>query len=141
MASPVKSLILGTATRYLLPLLVLFSVFLLAEGHYRPGGGFIGGLIAAASLALCALAFDVPAAERILPVAPHRLIGGGLLLAGASGLWGVLRGRPFLTASWGSLPIGGGRRLEIGTPLVFDLGVYLVVIGVTLMIVFALAEE
>ena len=136
-----RSLILATATRYLLPLLVLFSIFLLLEGHYRPGGGFIGGLIVAASLSLCALAFDVPAAKRILAVAPHRLIGSGLLVAGASGMWALLQGRPFLTAAWATLPLGGGRKLEIGTPLVFDVGVYLTVIGVVLMIVFALAEE
>jgi multicomponent Na+:H+ antiporter subunit B len=137
----VKSLILQTATRYLMPLLVLFSVFLLLEGHQRPGGGFIGGLIVAASVALWALAYDVPEAARILPLAPHRLIGGGLLVAGASGLGGVLSGRPFLTAFWGAVPLGEGRRLDLGTPLLFDFGVYLVVIGVVLMIVFALAEE
>ena len=136
-----KSLILRTATRYLLPLLVLFSVFLLVEGHHRPGGGFIGGLIAAASISLWALAHDVPAAERILPLAPHRLIGGGLLLAGTSGLGGVFVGRPFLTAFWGTLQLGETHRLELGTPLLFDFGVYLVVVGVVLMIVFALAEE
>jgi multicomponent Na+:H+ antiporter subunit B len=137
----VKSLILLTATRYLLPLLMLFSVFLLMEGHHRPGGGFIGGLIVAASVALWALAYDVPAAERILPLAPHRLIGGGLLLAGSSGVGGLFVGRPFLTAFWGAVPLGGDRRLELGTPLLFDFGVYLVVVGVVLMIVFALAEE
>lgn len=136
-----RSLILGTATRYLLPLLVLFSIFLLMEGHYRPGGGFIGGLIVAASLSLCALAFDVPAAKRILAVAPYRLIGGGLLLAGLSGVWALVVGQPFLTASWATVPLAGGRKLELGTPLLFDVGVYLTVIGVVLMIVFALAEE
>lgn len=136
-----KSLILATATRYLLPLLVLFSVFLLAEGHHRPGGGFIGGLIVAASLSLCSLAFSVPDAKRILAIAPYRLIGVGLLVAGGSGMWALVLGHPFLTASWATLPLGGGRKLEVGTPLLFDFGVYLTVIGVVLMIVFALAEE
>ena len=133
------SLILRTATRYLLPLLVLFSVFLLMAGHHEPGGGFVGGLIASAPVALCALAFDVPTARRILPCSPRHLMGVGLIAAGTSGLWGPLRGQPFLTSSWGVLPLPGGG-LELGTPLLFDLGVYLVVIGVVLTIVFTLAE-
>ena len=135
------SLILRTATRYLLPLILLFAVFLLVQGHHEPGGGFIGGLVVAASIALCALAFDVNTARRLLPMPPHQIIGSGLLLAGGSGVWPLLLGKPFLTGVWGSIPAPGAEQLKIGTPLLFDLGVFLVVIGVVLMIVFALAES
>lgn len=133
------SLVLRTATRYLLPLLLLFSVFVLLRGHNEPGGGFVGGLVAASAFALYALAFGVERARQLLSVSPRRLIGLGLLIAVLSGLVGVLVGDPFMTAQWEErpLPVVG----KLGTPLLFDIGVYLTVIGVVLTIIFALAEE
>jgi multicomponent Na+:H+ antiporter subunit B len=136
-----KSLILQTATRSLLPLLVLFSVFLLLEGHNQPGGGFIGGLTASAALALAALALNVREVRRFLPLDPHRIIGIGLLLAAAAGAGGLVRGKPFLTSAWGAVQLPADRHAEVGTPLLFDLGVYLVVVGVVLLILLTLAEE
>jgi multicomponent Na+:H+ antiporter subunit B len=133
------SLILSTATRYLLPLLLLFSIFLLLRGHNDPGGGFAGGLVAAAAFALYAIANGVAAARRVLSVTPGTLIGGGLLVAVSSGLLPVLLGQPFMTGLWDKRPIPVIGKL--GTPLLFDLGVYLVVIGITLLIIFSLAEE
>jgi multicomponent Na+:H+ antiporter subunit B len=137
----VKPLILPTAARLLLPLLLLFSLFLLLRGHHLPGGGFAAGLVAAAAFALYAIATDVPTARRALGVAPRELLGAGLLVALLSGLLAVLMGRPFLTALWSSLPVPGIGPVDVGTPLLFDVGVYLVVIGVTLTIMLALAEE
>jgi multicomponent Na+:H+ antiporter subunit B len=136
-----NSLILQTATRYLLPLLALFSVFLLLRGHHNPGGGFIGGLVAAAAITLCALAFDVNTARQILVVEPQYLIGAGMLTALASGAWGLLEGKAFLTGSWIKLywPLGG--TIDLGTPLLFDLGVYFAVIGTVLLVVLTRAEE
>ena len=136
-----RPLILPTAARLLLPLLLLFSVFLLLRGHNLPGGGFAAGLVAAAAFALYAIATDVPAARGALGVDPRALLGLGLLVALASGLLAVLRGRPFLTGLWGSLPLPGLGVVDVGTPLLFDVGVYLVVIGMTLTIVLSLAEE
>jgi multicomponent Na+:H+ antiporter subunit B len=136
-----KSLLLQTATRYLLPLLILFSVFLLVQGHHHPGGGFVGGLIAAAAIGLCGLAFDVPTALRIMAVQPYHLIGGGLLVAVASGLVGTFERGAFLAGVWGTINAGPFGRVELGTPLFFDAGVYLVVIGVTVTILLTLAEE
>jgi multicomponent Na+:H+ antiporter subunit A len=132
---PVTSPIFRTAARLLMPLLLLFAVFLLLRGHNQPGGGFVGGLVAAAAFALYAIAFGVRRARRALLVRPMTLLGTGLLLALVSGLPAVLRGRPFLTASWMSGPVA------LGTPVLFDLGVFLVVAGVVLMMIFSLAEE
>jgi multicomponent Na+:H+ antiporter subunit A len=81
--SVLRSLILQTATRMLMPLLLLFSVFLLIRGHNEPGGGFVGGLVAAAAFALYAMAFDTVSARRALRISQHALIGSGLRLAGA----------------------------------------------------------
>ncbi len=133
------SLILATAIVYLLPLLLLLSVFLLLHGHNYPGGGFVGGLVASAALTLYAIARGVGEAHRILRVNPRTLIGIGLLLAGGSGMVGFLRGDPFLTSQWTSIsiPVEG----DLGTPILFDIGVYLLVIGASLTIIFSLAEE
>jgi len=133
------SIILYLAARYLMPLLMVFSVFLLIRGHNEIGGGFVGGLVAAAAFILYAIANNVQDARRILRIHPRLLIAAGLLVALLSGLIGWLSGKPFMTGLWlkDPLPVIG----KIGTPLMFDVGVYLVVIGVTLLIIFTLAEE
>ena len=133
------STILQTATRLLMPLLLLFAVFLLLRGHNQPGGGFVGGLVVASSFVLYSIAFGVDAARRALLVTPSTLLGVGLLVALTSGLPGVVSGQPFMTAQWAALVLGS-NVVAIGTPLVFDVGVFLAVIGVVLTIVFTLAE-
>lgn len=134
-----SSLILSTATRYLMPLLLLFSVFLLLRGHNEPGGGFVGGLTAAAAFALFAIAEGVAPARRMLWLHPRSLLGVGLLLAAGAGLLSVAVGLPYMTGLWSSLELPAIGKL--GTPLLFDVGVYLVVVGMVLMIVFELAED
>lgn len=135
------SLILSTTTRLLLPLLLMFSIFLLLRGHNEPGGGFVGGLLAAAAFALNAIAYGVAAARRLLIIDPRALIGAGLLVAAGSGAVSLILRQPFMTGQWGALEHPTLGKLEIGTPLLFDVGVYLVVLGVTLTIIFSLAEE
>jgi multicomponent Na+:H+ antiporter subunit B len=137
----VISLILRTISRYYLPLLLLFSVFLWVRGHHEPGGGFIAGLVAAIGWALYALAYGPAAARQALRLEPRRLVAAGLLTATASGALGLLGDAPFLTGKWLELGLAGLGQVHVGTPLLFDLGVYLVVVGATLTILLALAEE
>ena len=131
-----QSVILSTSTRYLMPLLLLFSFFLLLRGHNEPGGGFVGGLVAASAIALYALATSVEQAQRLLRLDLRTLMGAGLLCALVAGLLGPLFGNPLLTGLWYDQPIPVVGKL--GTPLLFDIGVYFVVVGVTLKILFAL---
>jgi len=135
------SLILRTTTRFLLPLLLLFSIFLLMRGHNEPGGGFVAGLVAAAAYALYSIAFDVTMARRALWIDPHTLVGIGLLTAAGSATLSLLVDKPFMTGQWSIFVVPGLDKVELGTPVLFDVGVFLVVIGVTLMIIFTLAEE
>ncbi len=134
------TLIFRTTARYLLLLLLLYSVYLLMRGHNEPGGGFAGGLVAAAAFALYSIAYGSLAARRALFVEPRLLIGLGLLIAVLSGLIGVTDGQPFLTGVWGYLELMELGQVDVGTPVLFDIGVYLVVVGVTLTIVFAMEE-
>jgi multicomponent Na+:H+ antiporter subunit A len=99
------SLLLRIATRHLFPLLLLFSLYLLLRGHNAPGGGFVGGLTAAAAFALYLLAFGTDAARRRLRLAPQSMIGGGLLVAGVSGLPAVAAALPYLSGVWTDAPL------------------------------------
>jgi multisubunit Na+/H+ antiporter MnhB subunit len=123
----------------LMPLLLLFAVFLLMRGHNQPGGGFVGGLVVAASFILYSIAFGVDAARRAVLVRPSTLLGVGPLIALVSALPGLVTGQPFMTAVWTTVTTGS-TALHLGTPLVFDVGVFLAVVGVVLTIVFTLAE-
>jgi multicomponent Na+:H+ antiporter subunit B len=135
------SIILRTATRLLFTLLLLFAVFILLRGHNEPGGGFIAGLVTAGAFALYAIAYDVAAARHALHLEPRTLIAVGLLLAGGVGVLPLFSAEPFLTGKWISLNGVEGEAIKVGTPVIFDIGVFLVVIGVALGIILALAEE
>jgi len=135
------SLILQTATRLIFTLLLLFSIFILLRGHNEPGGGFIAGLVTSGAFVLYAMAYDVASARRALRFEPRVWIAIGLLLAAGCGLAALLMGEPFLTGKWVSFSWIDSEPIKVGTPVLFDIGVYLVVIGVTLTIIFSLAEE
>lgn len=134
-----KSLILRTASRYLMVLLILFSVFMLLRGHNEPGGGFVGGLLIASAFALYALAYEARVARRLLRFDPRTIIGVGMVTAAGSGLAALWNGQSFLTGLWFPYPIPFLGKL--GTVFFFDLGVYLVVLGTTLLVLFTLEEE
>lgn len=134
-----SSLILSATARFLLPVLLMFSFFLLVRGHHLPGGGFVGGLVAASAFMLYAIAHSVREARALLRVDSVSLLGVGLILSLGSGLLSLFAGSPFMTGLWlaAPLPIVG----KLGTPVVFDVGVYLVVLGATLTVLFTLAED
>jgi multicomponent Na+:H+ antiporter subunit B len=131
-----ESIILRSTTRLIEPLLLLFAIFLLLVGHNEPGGGFAGGLVASGAFALHTLVFGVESARRSLWVSPPGLLAAGLLVAIVSGLPGLLAGKPFLSGVWAQ-----AGDLYLGTPLLFDAGVFLVVTGVVTQILFVLAED
>lgn len=133
------SVILSTASRYLLPLMLIFSFFLLLRGHNEPGGGFVGGLVAAAAYALYLIANGIDDAKKLLKAEPIKLIAIGLLIAVISAFISAINGKNFMTGIWAKneIPVIG----KVGTPLLFDLGVYFLVLGIVLKIVFSLAEE
>lgn len=135
-----NSLIMKTTARFLMPFLLLFSVFLFIRGHNEPGGGFTGGLVASAAFALYSIAFGSGEARRVLRLEPRQLIGVGLLAALSSGIIALVSGQAFLTGLWGYIPLPNQGYVEVGTPLLFDVGVYLVVIGATLAFIFNLEE-
>ncbi|MCW5939676.1 MAG: hypothetical protein KF884_00875 [Fimbriimonadaceae bacterium] len=128
----IPSLVLRTWAKLLVPLTFLFSLWILYRGHNSPGGGFAGGILAATGVALYGLAYSVAEARKLLPAQPLALIGAGLGFSVLSGFVAYFYNRTFLTGIWNA-------DLKIGTPLLFDIGVYLLVFGVLMQ--FALTFE
>ncbi|NEV92604.1 Na+/H+ antiporter subunit B [Psychroflexus sp. YR1-1] len=135
-----RTIILKSASSYLLPVLLLFSVFILLRGHYLPGGGFVGGLVAAIAFVLDAFSNGLDKAKKILKFHPGFLMPVGLSVAFLSGISPlVFADLPMMTGIWAEnpIPVIGA----IGSPLFFDIGVYLVVIGSSLTIIFTISES
>ena len=133
------SLILRTAARFLLVLLLVLSIFVLLRGHNEPGGGFIGGLLAAGGVAIYQLSCGVHSARRLLRVDPRAIAGAGVLAALAAGAVGIVARGSLLAGVWSPWEVPGVGKL--GSPLLFDIGVFLVVVGAVLTILFTLDEE
>lgn len=134
------SLILRTTAPYLTSLMVLFSLFILLRGHNAPGGGFIGGLIAASAFAIYGIACGVSPVRRALYFHPMAISGAGLLIAALAGFLSLFFGVPFLTGLWVTLNLFG-TEIDLSTPLAFDIGVYLVVFGAITSVALALEER
>ena len=120
-------------------IVLVFSGFMLLRGHNEPGGGFIAGLLGAGAFSLHLLAFGEQKTSEVLRVDLRVVVGVGLMLSLLSGLWAVVLNQPFLTAQWvkGAVP-GVGK---LGTVLMFDVGVYLVVFGSVLLILMSLGKR
>jgi multicomponent Na+:H+ antiporter subunit B len=131
------SIIFSTMARVFFWLMLVASVLILLRGHNQPGGGFVGGLVASMSIGVVTLADGVPKARARLPVHPISLIGLGILFGILGGLPGLVLNGSFLEHKWLLLPGG----INLGTTLVFDLGVYCVVVGGVLALIFRLYED
>ena len=137
-----QSLILTTATRLLVALLLVFSIYALLRGHNLPGGGFIGGLIGATGFILYVIATSVSDARSALRADPANIAMLGVGIAAFSGIMGAFAGDAFLTGQWLFLFAAEGEKgLPMSSVLVFDVGVYLAVFGGILTLVFAMEEE
>lgn len=135
-----NTLVFRTIAPFLAVLMLVFSVFVLLRGHNEPGGGFIGGLIAASAFAILGLALGVNAVRRALVADPLTIAGIGLALSALTGFLPLLTATPFLTGIWITVPLGIGD-VDLSTVMLFDLGVYLVVTGTITAIALALEER
>jgi len=127
--------------RLLLPLSVLVSVYFFMRGHNQPGGGFVAGLVMSAALLLQYMVSGTVWVENHLRIYPRRWIATGLLMALATGTGAVLLGYPFLTTHTAhfTLPVFG--EIHVPSALFFDMGVFMLVLGATMLILTALAHQ
>ena len=126
-------LILVVATRVLLPLALTVAVFIFMRGHNEPGGGFIAGLIVAIALIMQYLASGYAWAAQRASIDSQAMIGGGIAIAGLTGIASLLLGWPFLTSTHTHIDLPLVGEIEIASAIAFDLGVFLTVVGVVMV--------
>lgn len=136
-----ESPILTTIAQVSLYVIKLLALWLFFRGHQEPGGGFIAGLVIAAAVALQGLAFGHRAADSIFPFPFHVLLGSGLAISAATVVGPVLLGQPFMKSAFGHIHLPVLGDLEWATAALFDLGVFLVVVGSAKAILLNIAEE
>lgn len=129
--------LLQIAERYVRWFLLAIALIALLRGHDLPGGGFIGGLLAALSVVFRGLAFNPQYAREKLLMSPERYLGFGLIFIILSLLPGLIFSDPFMTGYWLKIQLPADLVLKLGTPLLFDIGVFFIVIGVTLTFLFS----
>ena len=127
--------------QWLFPVITLFAFYLFIRGHDMPGGGFAAGITLSIGLVLQYLASGTRRTEALLAVQPLSWTGLGLLIAVATGVGSWLFGHPFLTSSFAYLELPLFGRIPLATALLFDLGVFLLVVGATALILLALAHQ
>jgi len=135
-----NTVIFRTIAPVLTAIMMVFSVFVLLRGHNEPGGGFIGGLIAASGITIYGIAAGVSEVRAALKVDPLSIAGFGVFIAGCAGLVSLAYQVPFLTGIWTFFEIAG-TEVAISTPMVFDIGVYLVVLGMISAVALTLEED
>ncbi len=134
-----RTLLLATAIRLLQPVFLLFSIYMFFRGHNQPGGGFIAALVLAIGFLFHLLALGKKQTMQLYRFSTYRLMALGLGAMILAAILGIVKGDNLLGAYWieTKIPLIG----KLGTPILFDAGVYLVVLGVSMTIAFALFED
>ncbi len=136
-----RSVIVDVTARLILPSALLFALHLLLVGHDRPGGGFVGGLVAGSAVAMIYVAGGMDDVRTVVPWQPWTILGGGLVLAAGVATAPVLLGDPAMQGWKLDIDLGPLGATKITSALVFDIGVAGVVIGLVFMIFEAFGDE
>lgn len=134
-----NTVIFRTVAPTLAAIMLVFSVFVLLRGHNEPGGGFIGGLIAASAIAIYGIGASVEEVRKAMRLDPLAIAGFGVIMAGLSGFLSAFIDAPFMTSMWLYLDFADSE-IALSTPMFFDIGVYLVVFGTIAAVALALEE-
>lgn len=136
-----KPVLLQLTSTYLKYILYILAIWFLLKGHNSPGGGFIAGLLVSSAFILDMLAYGAPAIKKSMKYNPISLTGMGVFIALLVSLIPVFFGKPFMQGLWlptFELPMLGA--VHLGTPLLFDLGVFIAVIGFVISVIFDLEK-
>ena len=129
------------AAKIQLPVMLVFSLVILFRGHNEPGGGFIGGLLLATGFLFYTIAFGVKEARRKAVFSPFTWMAAGVFLVLLSAIAGWITRDPLLTGKWFSVNLPLIDPVKIGSPLLFDTGIFLAVTGMMSLIFFTISEE
>lgn len=133
-------LMMVVATRVLMPIAIMVGVYIFLRGHNEPGGGFVAGLVCSIALLMQYMASGFAWTQRRLKVEYHSLIGFGVVIAGLTGAGAWLAGRPFLTSAFGYVHLPPIEEFELATAMLFDLGVFLTVMGAVMLMLYSLSR-
>jgi multicomponent Na+:H+ antiporter subunit A len=136
-----RSVVLETAVRLVFHTVLVFGVYLLFAGHNQPGGGFVGGLVAGCAFVLRYAVTGREGIGRAVPVDPSIPLGAGLFLSGATGVAAWLLGAQFLESGYVELDLPVLGVVKATSAFSFDLGVFLVVVGLVLLVLRTLGAE
>lgn len=137
-----NSLIYKVGANFLFGILLVFSIFMLLRGHNEPGGGFIGGLIGAIAFIVYKLSADIESTKTVLRVKPRNLAVFGLAVALAGGLLGPVMGDGLFSGQWLFInATEDSKGFPISSVLLFDIGVYLTVLGAIVALVIEMEKH
>jgi len=136
-----RSILLEVVVRLIFHAIIVVSLYILLVGHNAPGGGFAGGLVAGMALVARYLAGGRVELGAAAPIDAGKLLGTGLILAVGTALVPLFFGEAALTSSWFTIPLGMLGSLDFVTSTIFDIGVYLVVVGLVLDVLRSLGAE
>lgn len=136
-----NDVIFQTVTKFLVFLIFAYAANLFLAGHYTPGGGFIAGLMAAGGIVLLLLAFDLKTVQKIFPINFIHMTALGLLIATGTGIGSFFFDVPFLTHTFGYFDIPIIGKTGLATAVLFDIGVFLVVVGIAMTIILTIRED
>ena len=128
------------ATRVILPIALTVGVYIFLRGHNQPGGGFVAGLVVSIALLMQYTASGFAWAQQRQKIEYHSLIGWGVLIAALTGVGSWFAGRPFLTSSFGYFTFPPIEEFELATAMLFDLGVFLTVLGAVMLMLYSLSR-
>jgi multisubunit Na+/H+ antiporter MnhB subunit len=133
--------LIGSSVQVLFHAVMLASVYLLVAGHNRPGGGFVGGLVAGGAISMRYVAGGIDAVRRTVRPSPWSVLGGGVLLASTVAAVPLLFGDPLLYSYESSVTLPVFGKVGLYSVMAFDVGVYVAVIGLVLMVFEAFGDD
>ncbi|OSQ53482.1 monovalent cation/H+ antiporter subunit A [Marivita geojedonensis] len=133
-------LMMVVVTRVLMPIAVLVGIYIFLRGHNQPGGGFVAGLVVAIALLMQYMASGFAWTQARKRIEYHSMIGFGVLIAGLTGAGAWVFGVPFLTSSYTYVHLPPIEEFELATAMLFDLGVFLTVLGAVMLMLYSLSR-
>ena len=133
-------LMMVVVTRVLMPIAVVVGLYIFLRGHNEPGGGFVAGLVVAIALLMQYMASGFAWAQERQRVEYHTLIGMGVVVAGLTGAGAWLFGQPFLTSAFTYVHLPPIEEFELATAMLFDMGVFLTVLGAVMLMLYSLSR-
>jgi multicomponent K+:H+ antiporter subunit A len=133
-------LMMVVATRVMMPIAMVVGAYIFLRGHNQPGGGFVAGLVISIALLMQYMASGFAWTQARQRIGYHEMIGWGVVIAGLTGAGAWLAGKPFLTSAFGYFKIPLIEEFELATAMLFDLGVFLAVLGAVMLMLYSLSR-